>query len=234
MKLNHIHFAAAFLISGIMAQAQISHTGLYQGKTSNLAQDVINAFYTEFIENESSVVEELATDWDTDMAGTNFIEVLEGVYGDIDALGTPGEQQAAIDAFVNDADYFNANGEWVGDSATNNLTPVVANVTAMQVEGTKNMEIFYDLSVADNHPCTITVQWSTDNGATYPLTASAVTGEAGPGISPGVGKSIIWDMAVDWDNQFTQTGRIKIIASREVIIDTGSSSDTGDNSPTGD
>ena len=91
------------------------------------------------------------------------------------------------------------------------------------------MEIYYDLTVADNHPCTITVKWSTDNGATYPLTATALTGAAGPGILPGNGKQVVWDMVVDWDNQFTQTGRIKIIASREVIV-----SGTGDTSTTGD
>lgn len=109
-----------------------------------------------------------------------------------------------------------------------NLTPTVVNVTAAQVDGTKNLEIFYDLAVADNHPCNITVKWSTDNGVTYPLTAVTVTGDAGPGIAPGNSKSIIWNMGVDWDNQFTQTGRIQIIASREAI-DTG----TGDDSPTG-
>ena len=115
-----------------------------------------------------------------------------------------------------------------------NLTPVVANVTAAQAEGTKNLEIFYDLTVVDNHPCNITVKWSTDNGATYPLTALAVTGDAGSGIVPGNGKSIIWDMGVDWNNQFTQTGRIQIVASREPIdTGTGDSSSTGDTSGTG-
>lgn len=117
---------------------------------------------------------------------------------------------------------------------TVNLTPVVENVTAAQVEGTKNLEIFYDLAVADNHPCNITVKWSTDNGATYPLTAVTVTGDAGPGIAPGTGRSIIWDMGVDWDNQFTQTGRIQIIASREPIDSgSGSTSGTGNTSGTG-
>ena len=110
-----------------------------------------------------------------------------------------------------------------------NVTPVVTNVTAHQVEGTKDLEIFYDLAVADGHSCTITVKWSTDNGATFPLTATAVTGAAGPGMTPGVGKSIIWDMGVDWDNQFTQTGRIKITASCEEL----EPDDTGDTSGTG-
>jgi hypothetical protein len=117
---------------------------------------------------------------------------------------------------------------------TVNLTPVVENVTASQVEGTKNLEIFYDLAVADGNPCTITVKWSTDNGVTYPLTAITVTGEAGAGITPGIGKSITWDMGIDWNNQFTQTGRIKIIASREhITTDTGDTSKTGDTSETG-
>jgi hypothetical protein len=114
-----------------------------------------------------------------------------------------------------------------------NLTPVVENVTAAQVDGTKHLEVFFDLTVADNHPCQITVKWSTDNGETYPLTAVAVTGDAGPGIAPGTGKKVIWDMGVDWDNQFTQTGRIQIIASREPIdMSTGDNSQTGDTSPT--
>ena len=98
--------------------------------------------------------------------------------------------------------------------AQDDLTPVVENVTAAQVANTKNMEIFFDLKVKDGQPCTITVKWSVDNGSTYPLTATAVTGAAGPGIQPGEGLKVTWDMSVDWDNQFTQTGRILVIASR--------------------
>ncbi len=98
--------------------------------------------------------------------------------------------------------------------AQDDLTPVVENVTAAQVANTKNMEIFFDLKVNDGQPCTITVKWSVDNGSTYPLTATAVTGAAGPGIQPGEGLKVTWDMSVDWDNQFTQTGRIRVIASR--------------------
>jgi hypothetical protein len=101
-----------------------------------------------------------------------------------------------------------------GEEGKPNRTPEVLNVTASQVEGTKVMEIFYDLKVSDGHPCVITVKWSTDNGETYPLTATALVGEAGPGIDPGDGLAISWDMGKDWDNKFTQAGRIKIIASR--------------------
>jgi len=116
-----------------------------------------------------------------------------------------------------------------------NKTPVVENITASQIVGTKHLEIFYDLTVSDSHPCNVTVKWSTDNGDTYPQTAVTLTGEAGPGIAPGQGKRIVWDMGVDWDNQFTQTGRIQITASRTPDASgTGDSSDTDGNSVTGD
>jgi hypothetical protein len=120
-------------------------------------------------------------------------------------------------------------GEEVG-----NRTPVVENVTAGQVEGTKTMEIFYDLKVSDGHPCTVTVKWSTDNGDTYPLTATAVVGDAGPGVEPGSGLSVTWDMGVDWNDKFTQEGRIKVIASR-IPHDyvPGGGSETGGHSETG-
>ena len=76
------------------------------------------------------------------------------------------------------------------------------------------MEIFYDLRVSDNHPCVVTVKWSTDNGESYPLTATSIVGAAGPGVEAGKGLSVTWDMGVDWNDKFTQEGRIKVIASR--------------------
>ena len=44
-----------------------------------------------------------------------------------------------------------------------NRTPVVQNVQAAQIEGTKLLRITYDLKVADDFPCNITIRWSTDN-----------------------------------------------------------------------
>ena len=120
-------------------------------------------------------------------------------------------------------------GEKVG-----NRTPVVENVTAGQVEGTKTMEIFYDLKVSDEHPCVVTVKWSTDNGETYPLTATSIVGDAGPGVQPGEGLSVTWDMGVDWNDKFTQKGRIKVIASRiPHDYKPGGGSETGGHSETG-
>jgi hypothetical protein len=121
-----------------------------------------------------------------------------------------------------------------GGNNPGNRTPVVENVTAAQVEGSKLMEIFYDLKVSDGRDCVVTVKWSTDNGDTFPLTATSVVGDAGPGVDPGEGLRITWDMGVDWNNQFTQSGRIKIIASRiPADYKPGGATPTGGNTETG-
>ncbi len=99
-------------------------------------------------------------------------------------------------------------------SAEGNRTPVVQNVLAAQIEGTKLLRITYDLKVTDNFPCSVTIRWSTDNGASFPLTATAVTGAVGPGVMQGNDLEVIWDMAVDWDNKFTDQGQVEVIASR--------------------
>lgn len=219
-ELFNLSAVAAFFLTAALANAQFDFTGRYTVKSSNLAQDVMNSLYSEFVNEGSSTAETLANDWSSETQGTNFSEAFGDFYDEVKDLGTTPERAAAITGFVNDPNNFDANGMWIGTGASptvNPLTPVVSNVSVAQVAGTKNMEIFYDLAVEDSNPCTVTVLWSTDNGESYNLTATAVTGSAGAGINPGVGLKITWDMSVDWDNQFTQTGRIKVVASRDPI-----------------
>ena len=144
-----------------------------------------------------------------------------------DPMDTAPDPNDPIDtADPNDPDYQDGEG--------GNRTPVVENVTAAQIEGTKLMEIFYDLKVSDNRDCVVTVKWSTDNGNSFPLTATALVGAAGPGVVPGDGLKVTWDMGVDWNNQFTQSGRIKIIASRiPADYNPAGSTPTGGTSETG-
>lgn len=222
-QLFNLSAIAAFFLTAALANAQISFTGPYVDKSGSLAQDVMNSLYQEFVNDGSSTAETLALHWASETDNTNFLDEFEALYDSLGSLQTSQEKATAITAFVHDTNNFDANGLWIGTSSpsVNPLTPVVSNVSVAQVAGTKNMEIFYDLAVEDSNPCTVTVLWSTDNGETYPLTATAVTGSAGAGINPGVGLKITWDMSVDWDNQFTQTGRIKVVASRDPINRTG-------------
>ena len=103
-------------------------------------------------------------------------------------------------------------------------TPDVSNVIASQIVGTKLLRINYNLSVGDGRACTVTIRWSTDNGETFDTTATAVTGAVGPGVAPGEKLEAIWDMGVDWDNKYTEDGRVEVIANRIAPDDHGGSS----------
>jgi len=83
-----------------------------------------------------------------------------------------------------------------------NSPPVVSNVTASQrTDGTKKVDIHYDLADGDGDACTVSVVASDDGGSTWSVPVSSVSGDVGPGVSPGDGKLIVWDCAVDLPGQ---------------------------------
>ncbi|MFL2928841.1 MAG: hypothetical protein ACJZ72_09695 [Opitutales bacterium] len=64
---------------------------------------------------------------------------------------------------------------------------------------------------------TVRCSWSFSSVRTgetaFPVVCTAVTGDAGPGVEYGVGKNAVWDAAQDWDQNFTERGRIMIKAT---------------------
>ena len=77
-----------------------------------------------------------------------------------------------------------------------NSAPVVSNVTVSQrTDGSKLVDIRYNLYDADNDKCTISVKVSSDGGSTWTVPAVSFTGAIGSNITPGTGKLIIWDSA---------------------------------------
>ncbi len=78
-------------------------------------------------------------------------------------------------------------------ATTAQATLTVSNVSAVQQPGTKRVQIVYDVA-AD----TPTVSLEVRDGATV-LPATSLTGDIGPGVTPGTGRSIVWDMGADWN-----------------------------------
>lgn len=73
--------------------------------------------------------------------------------------------------------------------------PEVTNITvAQRTDGSKIIDIHYDLADANNDPCEISVAVSDDNGATFAITPTStlLSGDIGPDIMPGTGKHIVW------------------------------------------
>ena len=97
--------------------------------------------------------------------------------------------------------------------------PNVSNISYAQrldQEGNrmKLVDIQYDLE--GNRSMFVEFFFSHDGGVTFPVTCTAVTGDAGPGVDFGAGqayKMATWDASVDWDQQFTDLGRIMIKAT---------------------
>lgn len=87
--------------------------------------------------------------------------------------------------------------------------PVVSNVRAQQRLGTKLIDITYDLADADGGTVYISAQIF--NG-TVALPAFSLSGHIGAGVTPGAGKTIVWNAGQDWNRQYTTTGKVRIIA----------------------
>ena len=105
---------------------------------------------------------------------------------------------------------------WVGltfatsISAWANSPPTVTNVTATQrTDGSKLVDIGYDLADVDGDPCTVTVIVSDDGGATWTIPITAVTGDVGGGVTPGAGKAIVWDSGADLPGAFGSQSKVR-------------------------
>ncbi len=88
--------------------------------------------------------------------------------------------------------------------------PVVSNVTALQRSGTKLVDIHYDLEA--DAPVKVTLEISSDNGATYAVRALALTGDFGLEVEPGADKHIIWNAGTDWNIMFSDKMRFRVVA----------------------
>jgi len=91
--------------------------------------------------------------------------------------------------------------------------PVISNVRAAQREGTRLVDIDYDVTDPDSPTLQIAVEVSDNNGASYTVPAVSFTGDVGHGIRTGVGKRITWDAKADWPNQYSSKVRFRVLAS---------------------
>jgi formylglycine-generating enzyme required for sulfatase activity len=90
--------------------------------------------------------------------------------------------------------------------------PVVTNVVATQRVGTKLVDIHYDVADADGDTLKIRVEVSDNGGNLYSVPAFSFSGDIGDNITVGTNKWIIWNAGVDWDGEYSDEMRVKVIA----------------------
>jgi hypothetical protein len=97
--------------------------------------------------------------------------------------------------------------------------PVVTNVDFnMRTDGSRIVDITYNVNDADGNSMTITVKASSDDGVTWNLSINNVTGDIGSGIISGNGKTIVWNAGAEHPNFSSQTVKIKIIAEDGITL----------------
>lgn len=105
-------------------------------------------------------------------------------------------------------------GVWIGGILANTL-PVVSNVRASQrTDGSKIVDIYYDVSDADNDTLMVSVFLSNDNGATFsisPLSAN-LNGNIGEGIVSGSNWHFTWNAGAEGTIFDSSQSRMKVVA----------------------
>jgi formylglycine-generating enzyme required for sulfatase activity len=90
--------------------------------------------------------------------------------------------------------------------------PVVTNVVAQQRVSTKLVDINYDVFDDDGDTLKIRVEISDNGGNLYSVPAFSFTGDIGDGVVTGANKHIVWDAGTDWDGEYSDEMRVKVIA----------------------
>ena len=91
--------------------------------------------------------------------------------------------------------------------------PDVTNIIASQRSGTKLVDITYNLALDPGQTAFVELWFSPDNGLTFPVRCTAITGDVNASVTAGNGKSVVWNAEADWDQQFTNNGKIRVIAT---------------------
>jgi hypothetical protein len=94
-------------------------------------------------------------------------------------------------------------------TTTRAADPAVSNLTFAQRAGTKLVDITYDVT-ADTPTVIVSLEISTDGGATFSVPATTVSGAIGAGVAVGTGKTITWDAGADWSGQYSTQMRFKV------------------------
>jgi len=101
------------------------------------------------------------------------------------------------------------------------VDPVVSRVQAKQREGSRMVDITYDVADSDSPTLTVHLKVSVDGGATWKGPVELVSRDVGRGIVPGAGKRLVWDAGKEMPNQFGAKYRYRIGASDQWLAPEG-------------
>jgi len=95
--------------------------------------------------------------------------------------------------------------------------PVVTNVVARQQPNSQQVEITYDVADADGDTLFVSVEISSDGGATFGVPARTFSGDIGK-VSPGGRKRIVWNAGTDLGEIVGDWYQAKVIARDDIML----------------
>lgn len=108
-----------------------------------------------------------------------------------------------------------AAGLWLANSLAQGPTVTVSNVRAGQREGTKLVDILYDLALSNSTYPTVdvSIRISSDAGQTWDVPTRFTSGSGfGRDVTPGTDKEIVWNAAV-WYRRWSDQMRVEVRAT---------------------
>jgi sulfatase modifying factor 1 len=99
--------------------------------------------------------------------------------------------------------------------------PVVSNVQAKQREGSRLVDITYDVADPDSPTLTVYLKVSSDGGKTWKGPVELVSGDVGQHIAPGTAKKLVWEAGKEMPNQFGVKYRYRIGVSDQWLVPAG-------------
>ncbi len=95
-----------------------------------------------------------------------------------------------------------------------NNAPVASNISvAQRTDGSKIIDIYYDVTDADGDSLTITLYISSDDGVNWDITPTQLSGDIGAGILSGTGKHILWNAGDEATGYEGSQFKFKVIAN---------------------
>jgi hypothetical protein len=98
---------------------------------------------------------------------------------------------------------------------------VVSRVQAKQREGSRMVDITYDVADPNSPTLTVYLKVSADGGGTWKGLVVLVSGDVGQHIVPGAGKRRVWNAGKETPNWFGMKYRYRIAASNQWILPKG-------------
>ncbi len=101
------------------------------------------------------------------------------------------------------------------------VDPVVSNVQAKQREGSRLVDITYDVLDPDSPTLTVYLKVSPDGGKTWKGPVELVSGDVGQHIAPGTSKRLVWDAGKEMANHYATNFRYRLGASDQWLGEPG-------------